>query len=127
MPPDQPLRLFEPFLPRQSLDFLRSKHRVVKLHEGKMQLRDNEVLIVPWIADDRRFRRTDLTRILAALSARQVIPLVRAVRAFRDRKCSGPVGIVEVWLRRRPGAVDGIQLEGRGPEVPDGLRVVLPL
>ena len=76
---------------------------VVEEQEGAVQPRDDQVLVVARIADDRASVR----------AARQVLEGPAALHLELD--VVG--GVVELLLRDRPGAVDRVQVERRRAEV----------
>ena len=75
-----------------------------------MQLRDDRVLVVARVPDQRPPR----------VVARQVAVAQQQLRPGRLR-----VPVVEVGLHDRPGAVDGVEVEARGAEVDQRVRVRL--
>lgn len=107
VPPDELLRALEQ--PRATPELV--DHRVVELQERELELRDDQVLVVARVSDQRR---VDAVAWHVAGS--------RGV----DQQPDAVLG-VEVRVGLGPRAVDAVELEQRRAEVLDRLGVVLPL
>ena len=118
MPAHQPLRLGEDLagIGQADLGLHIVDGGVVELEEGELQLRDDQVLVVAGIADDR-----------AVLAVARHVELAGRP-ALLDQKGYAAAGlVVEMRAAAGPGAVDVVEREARGAEVRDLLRVDLPL
>jgi hypothetical protein len=83
----------------------------VKLEKGAMQLRDDEVLVIARIAEERR-----------------LLVIARQVDAVRAEEQLRPIGaLVEMRTGARSAAVDAVELQRRRSEVRDRLRIDLTL
>src|SRR5690606_32930602 len=91
---------------------------VVEAEEREVELRDDDILVVTRIADQRATPRR-----VGVRDARQIeLPIVDRLHAKADA-----VRFVEKGLVNRTAAVEGVEIEARRAEIVQRIGIVAPL